>query len=546
MKWIIRGIFPVLAAISLWIGFEWTINRVYVGDGQSLQVQYKGPILGTLFGKPEYAASGTWAEEGQIGVRRELLGPGRHFLCPIWYKTTIVDDVVIAPGEVGVVTCKLGKDLPAGEFLVDGDIGSTEFKGILRKVLVPGRYRINPHGYTVDKIATVTETSGQQIKHSGWVSIPTGYVGVVTNLADIPDLQQKKGIQPEVLPPGIYPVNGREQQVDIVEVGYRETTVAVVKAKNADGSTKLDESGEPLVDKGNEGINFPSSDGFPIQMDYTAVWGLMPDQAPHAVSTFGNVDQVENKVILPQIESICRNNGSRYTAVQMLVGADREKFQQQTMDNFRTILTEKKITLEFGLVRHIYVPIEVRKPIQSAFVADELTLTREQEQQTARAEALFREAEKNVELEKERVVVDTDRQCQGTKAEGDRKAKQVDAQTARQVAEIARETAELKAQAVQLLGEAENDGKRMIEEAKSEKFKLAVQAFGSANAYNDWVFATGLPNDIKLTFLYAGQGTLWTDLGDVGLRANVALPELSGQAPPPRQPQPTASDKKVP
>jgi hypothetical protein len=52
----------------------------------------------------------------------------------------------------------------------------------------------------------------------------------------------------------------------------------------------------------------------------------------------------------------------------------------------------------------------------------------------------------------------------------------------------------------------------MEEEAKADKFKLAVGAFGSGDAYNQWVFAKGLPDDIQLDMLYAGEGTFWTDL----------------------------------
>ena len=44
------------------------------------------------------------------------------------------------------------------------------------------------------------------------------------------------------------------------------------------------------------------------------------------------------------------------------------------------------------------------------------------------------------------------------------------------------------------------------------RFKLAVGAFGSGESFNQWVFATGLPDDIQLQMLYAGEGTFWTDL----------------------------------
>ena len=66
-----------------------------------------------------------------------------------------------------------------------------------------------------------------------------------------------------------------------------------------------------------------------------------------------------------------------------------------------------------------------------------------------------------------------------------------------------------------------------IEEANADRFRLAVEAFGTPQAYNSSIFATGLPDDIKLQLLYAGQGTLWTDMskagGNFGIRATISL-----------------------
>lgn len=510
----------IMSVLAFLGGLHWTINRVYVPEGYSLQLRYKGPLV---FGSRKTAKAGNWAGDSEIGVRQKLRGPGRHFYCPIWWERELVEDVVIVPGSVGIVTCKLGDPLPPGEFLVDGDIGKTQFKGILRKALGPGRYRINPYGYTVTVVKTVTKEDNGAVKHSGWVTIPTGYVGVVTNLTDNPITKQSKGIQPNVLPPGIYPINGNEQEIDIVEIGFRETTLAYTKARAPDGSVQHDDSGEPLVLDDDSGISFPSSDGFTIQMDFTAIWGLMPEQAPHAVATFGNVKQVENKVVQPQIESICRNNGSKFKAVDLLVGERREEFQSTNLTEFTSVLKDKKITLQYGLVRHIYIPKEVREPIQSAFIADELSLTREQEQLTAAAEGELREAEQQVDLETKKVDTETERQYEGALAEGDREAKGIDAETEKQVAAIQKITAELDAQARIVMAEAESSGEKLIEEAKAEKFKLAVEAFGGAEAYVNWVFADKLPDDINLNLLYAGEGTLWTDSKNLGLRANVPI-----------------------
>jgi len=95
------------------------------------------------------------------------------------------------------------------------------------------------------------------------------------------------------------------------------------------------------------------------------------------------------------------------------------------------------------------------------------------------------------------------------------------------VAAIDKETAALEAEAETVKGKAENKGKQMIEEATADRFRLAVEAFGTPQAYNNYIFATALPDDIKLQLLYAGQGTLWTDMnkagGDFGIRATIPL-----------------------
>ena len=128
--------------------------------GQSLLLRYKGPLIFVWGNK--YAEPGHFAEEGEIGVKEEMPGPGRHFYCPIWWERTLVADVVVQPGELAIVTSKLGDDLPSGQFLVDGDLGETKSKGILRRTFGPGRYRINPYGYEYNIVKTEQEDVGQR------------------------------------------------------------------------------------------------------------------------------------------------------------------------------------------------------------------------------------------------------------------------------------------------------------------------------------------------------------------------------------------------
>ncbi len=497
--------------------FEWTFNRVYVPEGYSLVMRYKGPPLPFLPGGRDPAAPGQFAkvdENGrplEIGILKNMLGPGRHFRWIGWWETRLVKDTTVKPGEVAIVSSKMGTDLGEGQFLVDGKLNDTKEKGILRQVFAPGTYRLNDYEYTVEVIKESAVQSGAQTKHAGWVSIPTGYVGVVTNLTDNKALTAEAGIQDKVLQPGLYPINPNEQQIDIIGVGYTEKSIKS-SLVSRDGVPVLDESGEPSVMDDESGIAFPSNDGFKIHMDFTAVWGIMPEQAADVIRKFGNLEAVESKVVVPQIESICRNKGSALGAVDLLVGDTRQKFQEDVSETFHKILKGKDLTLLHGFVRNIHIPLDVRKPIQESFIADELTLTLNQELLTARTEATLREAEKTVDLEKERVDAETMKMVAQAIAEGSKEAEETKAETMKKVATIARKTAELDAEASVTLGKAKAGSKQLEAEAKSELFKLAVESFGSGSAYNQWVFATGLPEDVELNLFYAGEGTLWTDL----------------------------------
>lgn len=513
----------VLFAAVGFQAFQWTFCYWYVDNGNSLLLTYKGPPLPIWGLTLDAAPEGQLAEVGengkpkQKGILAEMVGPGRHFYNPFFWECQKVPDVLIEPGSVAIVISRVGKQQAVGQFLVDGDIGQTKFRGTMRKLLGPGRYRINPKAYevTVIKGEEIKKADGQE-KHSGWVLIKPGYVGVVTNLTDNPQTKAVTGIQKNVLPPGIYPINKEEQQVDVVNIGYREKSIEAKLVMLSDGHMKLDASGEPTVADDDSGIEFKSDDGLQIRIDFTAIWGIMPDQAADLVKDFGNEDAVEDKVVMPQIESICQNHGRKLKAADLLDGQIRQVYQDDVSKEFSEVLDGKGLSVLYGLVRNIYIPQEVRLPIQQGYIADELKITREQQQLTAVTEGDLREAEEKVKLQTEQIRVETEKLVAAKLAEGQKTAAETTAETAKLVAAIASKTAEIDKDATVLIGTAKANARTLSEEAKADKFKLAVEAFGSGQAYNQWVFAQGLPEDIELNLIYSGEGTLWTDLKGFG------------------------------
>jgi hypothetical protein len=514
LNYIASGVVALLAVAVVAFAGVMMFGCIYINEGESLQLRYKGPLI---FGTGKAAQPGQFAAPGEVGVLEELKGPGRHlFYWPMWWELKRIPDVVVKPGEVAIVTSRMGEPLPPDQFLVDGELtgpNRARHKGTLRKVLGPGRYRVNDYAFKVE-IASAELSQrkiGENVKHAGWVEIPTGYVGVVTNLATNAATKQKGGIQSEVLPPGIYAVNPYERQIDIVGVGFWETSLSVTHKLGPDGKELLDASGEPEAIPGS-GIAFPSNDGFNIQLDFTAVWGVMPKDAPEVVRTFGSIAAAEQKVIIPQSESISRINGSKMGANDLLVGETRQVFQTSVSDHFQEVVKEKHLTLLYGLVRHIYIPKDIRTPLQEGYIADELTLTREEEKTTKTSEGELREAEKKVLQETEKVKVETAKLVASALAEGEKQVGEIQAMTKQQVAAVDKQVAELDAKRTEMLGKATAEADRLLKEATSQKFDLAVKAFGNASAYTKWQFAEGLPDNIQLQLFYAGEGTLWTDL----------------------------------
>jgi hypothetical protein len=549
--WQLKALAAALGLVVIgYLGFwKWTVCRIEVPPGESLLLRYKGPFP---FGLAERAPDGSLVKTDakgrplQVGILESMPGPGRHFYSPLEYEVKRVKDTVIEPGKLGVVTSKVGKSLPAGQYLAD----DPSYRGIQRRVLTPGRYRLNEYAFDVSVVpvsACVATTGGVRIRENDPMLIPSGYVGVVTNKTSNPLTGERQGTQDNVLQPGIYYLNPREKQVDIISVGYNETTLQIERQRNPDGTVQYHKpqpvpggsqdttlTRDPIYVPG-KGIEFPSSDGFPIHLDFTAIWGILPDQAPDVIRQFGalkgsdsnTLKAVEQIVVLPQIGSICRLHGSRHGAVDLLVGDSREEFQTDTSEELEKVLSAKNLTLLFGLTRHIYVPTAIREPLQKAKIADELKLTRDQEQLTARAEGELKEAKAKVMLEERRTNADTTKQVAQLIAEGEKSAKEIEATTEKLRAEIDAKTAAIQAQITTLLGEAEAKKLELANSADADRYRQYVQALGGPDSYNRYVFAEGLPADLRLGIFYAGPGTFWTDLKGV---EQVMLGKLSSES----------------
>jgi regulator of protease activity HflC (stomatin/prohibitin superfamily) len=459
----------VALAVFLYVGvWQWLICRVYVGPGEVLVVQAK---LGSENPDPD---KNRVVPRGMKGVWKEVFGEGRHFFNPIEVDAGARSrTTTILPDQVGLVESMSGESLKAGDFLA----GEGQ-KGILQRVLTPGSWRLNPVGM---KVTPVPATA-----------VRPGFVGCVTRLSgDAPPEGQlseehQRGIQKDVLQAGIYYLNPREFKVDEVWIGYTEITL--------------------------ENVTFPSKDGFQIQLDISVVWGLLPKDVPTIINRFGNTQAVVDKIIRPQIESICRLEGSKYGAKDFIEGNSREQFQRTFTDQLFQEAKIRNIDVLIGLVRDIDVPLELRQPIQNAKIAAEEQLTKEEQRKTQVVMNELEELKAEVEKGVREVAAETEKMVAEARATGERKIATTRGEREVAVAEIQRKVAELAAERERILGRAEADVIALAQKAEADRFQKNVQALGDPEAYANYVFATKLPEDLKIFLRYAGPGTFWTDL----------------------------------
>ncbi len=467
------------------------------------------------------------ASPGQKGVLLEPLGPGRHFVNPFLYDRQLMDQVVVHGGEIGVVISKFGEELPSGEFLA----GPGQ-RGIQRDVLLPGTYKFNPYAYEI-RIVKMAE-------------IEPGYVGVVTSRAGRPAQNQladpgERGVMKTVLQPGLYPLNPEAFTVDRIEIGFNQITMAhagklpatqtigqfVSKDRQAsaigEGLPKEQvPSGQALLPV-LPAVTFPSSDGFEITIDVTLLWQLLPQDAPSVVARYGNISKIEENILIPQINSTARIKGSSFGAVDFIVGDKREEFQHAFQETIENTLSEKKLQVDLALVQDTLVPDNISGPIQDSRVAAEWNITNVEKTRTEAKKAELDQNVGKIHQTEQVVEYETQRLEGNIKAQQEKQVNETAAQTRLLVAELARQTAAIHADIRRKLGGADAKVVELKGKAEGDGFRMLVQAAGGAADYTSYQFARQLPDKIPLSLIYAGPGTLWTDLDKTGNVAPLAI-----------------------
>jgi hypothetical protein len=476
--------FPTVGLLLLLL-LLWNIFFVYVPPGHMLVIVAKQ-------GSPLDKASGrVLAKEGEQGAQERVLGEGYHFVWPIIFSTEVHKNLDVPfpskehpLGQVGIVTNLGGVKPRSGGILADQD----DEIGIRRHVLPPGTYRLNPYGYSVEKVDPV--------------EIKPGFVGVLNRrlgeksegkFADKPTHQ---GLLREVLQPGLYYINTKEYQVLHREVGIYQTSYHY----DADA-------------KKNTALTFPVKDGNSISMDCTIEWELLPQYATELAAQYETLRAIEGRVVDQKAKKVSRDRGFNFGAQDWLEGDKREKFQTDFETELKKECEQAKVMVRSAYIRTIILPERFLEPKRKKQMEIEKTITDKAKNETALSDAEVESERARIAKAVAKVEAETTQQV----ALIDREVSNVDALTEAELEKIRSDYAAriglLEAEKIKVTGEAQATVERLKKTAEGGLYKMQMDVFQSdGSAFLRYKLAEQLSPSLKLRLFQSGPGTLWTNM----------------------------------
>lgn len=389
------------------------------------------------------------------GVRFEVLPEGRHWYNPFSYERVVVPATLLKQNEVGVLIRKYGKPLPFPKTVAT----EPDERGPVGETLAPGRHNLNPFAYELQKFPAI--------------SIPEGHVGVVTLLSGRDPARKntfvvepgEKGVQRATLPPGLEYINPYLKQIDIVDVRSQKCDMV-----------------------GDDAIHFPSSDSFTITIEGTIEWAIRPDHVAEVTVAYGDKRDILDKIILPNVRSLARIQGSKLQAREFISGKSRAAFQERLLSELKSECWSQGIDVKSALVRDIKPPAEIASLISQREQADQEIERYTNQIEEAKAEARLVEQQELQNQNKSLGEMRTEIVTLTKEAEQRKNVAVTRANRELSVARLTLEAAEKEAAALRSRGEAEANVILFGFQARAEPLQAAVNAFGDGTIYAQQFF----------------------------------------------------------
>lgn len=431
--------------------------------------------------------------EDQKGVQLTLLPEGWHWRNPYTWDWTYVDQVEIRPGELGVQVRNFGKPLDPGQVIaLDGQ------KGVIQKVMTPGRYIVNPFAYSIKKYPAVTIDAG----HVGVVTLRSGRDPRLPNEFLVEP--GERGVQKATLPAGTYYENPFEKVITPVDIR----------------SHRFDMQKEKI-------IRFPSLDGFDITMEGTIEWYVDPSRVAEVFVKY--VDQrdllvcITEEIILPFARAFSRIEGSKHLAREFIGGTTREKFQQEFLDGLKKSCADLGIMIQSALIRQITPPEAISKPIKERELAIRMREMFEQQKERERQQRLLSMEEKMKDRKTQLTQANADVSVAVTKATQEKEVAVIEASRQLEVAKLQLLAAKNRAEARVAEGKAKADVVVYKNAAEALGLKNSAAAFGDGHTYVRYLLNQKLAP--SMTYILSNTEGPFADILRRALEASKSAPK---------------------
>ena len=460
--------------------------------------------------------------------------------------------------HIAVLTRKTGTDLENGDAIAM----TPDHKGVQLDVLTEGRHFYNFYSYSWNVYPMITIPDGKlgvRIRQYG-KNLPYGDF--------LATKEDQKGIVPEVLRPGRYPINGMikgeedkrpiNDYVEIIELydpvtipaGYRGVVTNLAGPIPENPNTILVAKGfrgvqEETLDTGTYYINpylhrvhvvdcrsqrfnlaettdmgFPSMDGFWVSLDGIIEFRVDPKKAAHVFVVYnesGNDkagdavihDELIRKVIMPNARSFCRLKGSNKSGRDFIGGETRIDFQKDFQKAMGDSCGPEGVDVIQALITKISPPQAIAKPVREREVAHQKQQQYMEQQKQQLAEAKLATEKALVVQRQEIVQADTVVIQKTTTAKQNQKVAITKAEQDLSVAKADLEAAKDKA-AASLAGKKAEAGVIDFQNiADAAGWKTAVEALGGdGDAYARYVLYQKLSPAFKKMMVNTGDSPL--------------------------------------
>ena len=409
---------------------------------------------------------------GERGPQIAIIPPGTYRINTALFSVMPEKVLEIADNMVGIVTTKEGAPLVTGDIaggeirghnmFQDGQsfVDNGGFKGLQEQVMLAGRYYINPRFATVEA-APMTQVP---IAHAGVVIAFVGAAGKdVTgdsfkhgNLVS----RGEKGVWVEPLDPGKYPINPFTHKVEPVPTANVVLNWATGKTE----SHKLDEKLSTITVR--------SQDGFTFNLDVSQIIHIPRTDASKVIARFGSVANLVTQVLEPTIGNYFRNAAQNSDVISFL--KERSQRQEDARKSIADALNEYNVVAVDTLIGDITPPADLMKTLTDRKIAEQQQITYDTQRmaederkklEQARAQAATQAnvvtAERNVE------IADFDAKSAVKKAEGEARAKEINAKA--------------DAMVTTTVGNAQAEKTRAIGTAEADVITLKINSMESGN-----------------------------------------------------------------